>query len=256
MVTQQQAAQIKAAADKRQAAYAKALSEQTALIAAQSSNHTMQYLASKKITEYTKSVPQGVTKKITGRYAKDAKKGGSECIERVVEKVGSDRYKVTTRRTFVPWLSDMTQRDTDAILKLVVDGEKAGQYPGFREAKTGKYVEGSIAEDLNTYFEGTLHQAATAARTEAQMIRTDARMDTYVDVGVRYVKYTSAGDELVRPEHAMRDGKIYKIQDAPELGEYNCRCILTDADFLVEEKGAKVTGSQVEYLTAEQAGIV
>jgi len=256
MVSKTQQKQIEKAAEKRQGAYSKALSEQTALIAAQSSNHTMQYLASKKITEFTKSVPQGVTKKITSKYARDAKKGGSECIERVVEQVSADRYKVSTRRRFIPWLSDMTQRDTDEILRAVVEGEKVGQYPGFKEAKTGRYVEGSIAADLNSYFEGTAHQAATAARTEAQKIRTDARMDTYVDVGVKYVKYTSAGDELVRPEHAARDGKIYKIEDAPELGEYNCRCILTDADYRVEEKGAKVERSQVEYLTAEQLGIV
>ena len=112
-----------------------------------------------------------------------------------------------------------------------------------------------IAKDLKTFFEGTRHRAMTAARTEAAKIRNDARSEAMRKNGVRYVQYQTAGDDLVRPEHAMRDGKIYRHEDAPWMGEYNCRCVLSPADYLVEEENATVTESQAEYLTPEEARI-
>ena len=96
----------------------------------------------------------------------------------------------------------------------------------------------------------------TAARTEASKIRNDARSASFEESGVQYVEYVTAGDELVRPEHAARNGKIYEHKNSPMMGEINCRCLLTPADYKVNRKGAKVTESDAEYLTGEQAGMV
>jgi uncharacterized protein with gpF-like domain len=68
-------------------------------------------------------------------------------------------------------------------------------------------------------------------------------MASYRESGTKYVQYITAGDELVRPDHAARNGKIYKLKDAPYLGEYNCRCNLTAADFTVLAEGAPVEPS-------------
>ena len=153
------------------------------------------------------------------------------CIEPVIKPVAGGKVSVTTRQTFIPWLSDMTERDSTAILQFFADAEAAGIHPR------------NQADMIREYFIGTRHNADTAARTEAQKLRTDARMASYRESGTKYVQYITAGDELVRPDHAERNGKIYKIKDAPWLGEFNCRCILTAADFAVEEMGLVVERS-------------
>jgi len=75
-----------------------------------------------------------------------------------------------------------------------------------------------IARELRGYFDGTEHNAVTAARTEAQKLRTDARVATYLKTGVHYLEYIAVGDDVTRPEHLARDGKIYPIDKAPWLG--------------------------------------
>jgi len=57
---------------------------------------------------------------------------------------------------------------------------------------------------------------------------------------------------VTRPEHLARDGKIYPIDKAPWLGEPNCRCILIDADYRVEEEAAAVEESDSITLTPEE----
>ncbi len=192
--------------------------------------------------KYTIAVADGITDRIIAEYAEDLLAGGTKCIERVLEETPSGMFRATTRRKFVPWLDDMTEKETTDIVRLIGDAEQAGMHPR------------NIAERLGGYFEGTAHNAMTAARTEAAKIRNDARAETMVKNGVQYVQYQTANDELVRPEHAMRDGKIYRHEDAPWMGEYNCRCVLSPADYMVEEKGARVEESQAEYLTPDQAG--
>ena len=70
--------------------------------------------------------------------------------------------------------------------------------------------------------------------------------------GTKYVQYVSAGDDKVRPEHEMRNGKIYRIENAPFMGEYNCRCTLVPADYLVKN-GAEYNTSDAEYIPTEPA---
>jgi SPP1 gp7 family putative phage head morphogenesis protein len=210
----------------------------------------MSMVASKEVlaglakTGYTVASAEGITDKIIADYTRNILNGGTDCIERVLTLQPNGMYKATTRQTFVPWLADMSLRDTSNIITMIGDAEQAGVHPR------------QIAKELEAYFEGTKHNAMTAARTEASKIRNDARSASFEESGVKYVEYVTAGDELVRPEHAMRNGKIYRHDSSPLVGEFNCRCLLVPADYKVNRKGAIVTKSEAEYLTKEQVGMV
>ena len=186
--------------------------------------------------KYTIGEWEGINDRIIEEYSARLNEGGSMCVDRVLEDIGGGRVAVSTRRVFVPWLSDMREKETEDILTLIAEAEADGVHPR------------NIARQLKGYFEGTAHNALTAARTEAQKLRADARSEYFREAGVEYVQYIAAMDERTRPEHAARNGKIYRHSDAPWLGEYNCRCTLAPADYLVNRKGAKVADSQVEIL--------
>ncbi len=200
---------------------------------------TAAYLSESKRTKFTKAVADGITREIVKEYTKNVKKGGTMCVERVLTSTEDGKVRATTRQVFVPWLDDMAKEQQKELISLFGEAERLGIHP-HEQAKL-----------IDSYFEGTRHRAVVAARTEAQKLRSDARMQSYQKSGVKYVQYITAGDEKVRPEHAARDGKIYPINKAPWLGEYNCRCILTEADFAVEELGMKVTKSEAEIIPEE-----
>jgi SPP1 gp7 family putative phage head morphogenesis protein len=197
------------------------------------------YLSELRRTKFTKAVADGITREIVKEYTKHVKKGGTMCVERVLTPIGDGKVRATTRQVFVPWLDDMAKEQQKELINLFGEAERLGIHP--REQ----------AKLIESYFEGTRHRAVTAARTEAQKLRVDARMQSYRKSGVKYVQYITAGDERVRPEHAAREGKIYPINKAPWLGEYNCRCDLTEADFAVEELGMETTKSEAEIIPAE-----
>lgn len=180
-----------------------------------------------------------ITSDILRNYLKYLDKGGSMCVEPVFKEVAGG-YNVTTEHKFVPWLSDMSQKDTEEIMNIFAVGEKNGVHPHMQ------------AQMLKEYFEGTNHRMLTAARTESLKIRTDARVATYLKKGIKYVEYVTAHDERVRPDHEERDGKIYRIEDAPYLGEYNCRCILSDADYSVVMEGRPVEGRGEQFINKDQ----
>ena len=241
MVSKQQQTQIDKLMRLRQTAMATIYARAAREMAMVASQEVLSGLAQ---TGYTAASAQGITDKIVSDYTWNILNGGTDCIERVIALQSNGMYKTTTRQTFVPWLADMSVRDTSNIITLIGDAEKAGVHPR------------QIAKELEGYFEGTRHNAMTAARTEASKIRNDARSASFEESGVQYVEYVTAGDELVRPEHAMRNGKIYEHRSAPMLGEFQCRCLLVPADYKVNRKGAKVTESEAEYLTKDQAGMV
>ena len=186
--------------------------------------------------KYTIAEWEGINDRIIEEYSARLNEGGSMCVDRVLEELPGGKVAVSTRRVFVPWLSDMRKRESKEIITLIAEAEAAGVHPR------------NIAKQLEDKFAGTAHNALTAARTEAQKLRSDARSEYFREAGVEYVQYISADDDRTRPEHAARHGKIYRHRDAPWLGEYNCRCTLAPADYLVNRKGAKVEESQVEIL--------
>lgn len=197
-----------------------------------SNTRTFRNSAETKAAEIANKVLQG--------YLENINKGGTMCVEKVETRLPNGNISFTTKEVFKPWLDDMRERDTKAVIDLIGQAETAGVYPL------------DIAKQLQEYFQGTNHNAVTAARTEAQKIRSDARFTTFADQGIKYGEYVTVGDDRVRPEHAARDGKIYRLEDFPYLGEYDCRCTCVPADYQVEMKGAHVEPSGEIILTEEQ----
>jgi len=224
----------------RQEAIAAALIEEAETLVPVAVQSTLGELRRMVADKFTRQIVDGITKEQVAAYRAQVAKGGTDIIERVVKDLGDGRASVTTRRTFKPWLADMATRDQNEILRIISDGQRDGMHPH------------QIARELRGYFDGTEHNAVTAARTEAQKIRTDARVATYLKTGVRYLEYISALLETTRPEHAARHGKIYPIDKAPWLGEPNCLCTLIDADYRVEEEGAAVEETDTITLTSEE----
>ena len=240
MPTDEQRKAIEEVLADRQEAIAAALIEEAETLVPVAVQSTLGELRRRGADKFTRQIVAGITKEQVAAYRAQVAKGGTDIIERVVPALGDGRVSITTRRTFKPWLSDMATRDQNEILRIIGEGQRDGMHPH------------QIARELRGYFDGTEHNAATAARTEAQKLRTDARGATYLKTGVHYLEYIAVGDDVTRPEHLARDGKIYPIDKAPWLGEPNCRCILIDADYRVEEEGAAVEESDSITLTPEE----
>lgn len=240
MPTDEQRKLIEEVLADRQEAIAAALIEEAETLVPVAVDSTLGELRRRTADKFTRQIVAGITKEQVAAYRAQVAKGGTDIIERVVKDLGDGRVSITTRRTFKPWLSDMASRDQEEILRIIGEGQRGGMHPR------------QIARELRGYFDGTEHNAVTAARTEAQKIRTDARVATYLKTGVHYLEYIAVGDERTRPEHAARDGKIYPIDKAPWLGEPNCRCTLIDADYKVEEEAAAVEESDSITLTPEE----
>lgn len=184
--------------------------------------------------------PEEITKDIYNKYLENLNNGGTQCVERIVRQNPDGTYTCTTAQMFVPWLDDFNNDVANSIIDLFGQSETAGRYPL------------DVAKGLKGIFENTRHRAVTAARTEAQKIRSDARFQTFTDQGVKYVEYIAVDDDRTRPEHQARNGKIYPIDRAPYLGEYNCRCTVSPADYKVRTQNAKVEDSDAIILTADQ----
>ena len=240
MPTDEQQKLIEEVLADRQEAIAAALIEEAETLVPVAVQSTLGELRRRTADKFTRQIVAGITKEQVAAYRAQVAKGGTDIIERVVTALGDGRVSITTRRTFKPWLSDMASRDQEEILRIIGEGQRDGMHPY------------QIARELRGYFDGTAHNAVTAARTEAQKIRTDARVATYRETGVRHLEYIAVGDDKTRPEHAARDGKIYPIEKAPWLGEPNCRCTLVDADYKVEEEAAAVEESDSITLTPEE----
>jgi len=147
----------------------------------------------------------------------------------VVTALGDGRVSITTRRTFKPWLSDMATRDQEGILRIISDGQRDGMHPH------------QIARELRGYFDGTEHNAVTAARTEAQK-PPDRRpgCDLPERPASTISRYIAVGDDVTRPEHLARDGNRSTRSIRPRgSGNRTCRCILIDADYRVEEEARR-----------------
>ncbi len=240
MPTDEQRKAIEEVLADRQEAIAAALIEEAETLVPVAVDSTLGELRRRTADKFTRQIVAGITEEQVAAYRAQVAKGGTDIVERIVKDHGDGRASVTTRRTFKPWLADMATRDQEEILRIIGEGQRGGMHPR------------QIARELRGYFDGTEHNAVTAARTEAQKLRTDARVATYLKTGVHYLEYIAVDDGKARPDHLARDGKIYPIDKAPWLGEPNCRCTLIDADYRVEEGGAGVEESDSITLTPEE----
>ena len=209
--------------------------ESTKLI--QESNNAIAKATKEPVKIVSKTTETNVAKSIADTYKSGMiSKKGSVCVEKVVEELKDGRIKTYTRKRFIPWLQDMNDARVKDVSKIINEGIKSGKNPRI------------IAKDLESIFKGTSHNPSLVARTEAEKIRAETMNKSYTENGVKYVLYRTAQDDRVRISHQSRDGLIFEINKAPDLSEPNCRCVLVPADYMVENKGAKVEESQVLIL--------
>ena len=87
----------------------------------------------------------------------------------------------------VPWLRDLAKEERSEIARIIDEGIKAGKPLGVREYKKGGYPKGSVAAELQDYFNARRSHASTVARTEVARIQNQATLETFHDHGVEKV---------------------------------------------------------------------
>jgi SPP1 gp7 family putative phage head morphogenesis protein len=125
-------------------------------------------------------------------------------------------------------LGKNTYLDTHkAALQELAEGLKKGEsYAQLTDRLAAKFTE--FGKGIPATVQKVVHEAAS-----------EARWETMKELGVKKGVYTTAQDELVRPEHAALEGLVMTRDEAmPYLSDYGCRCTivpLTAYDELVAE---------------------
>ena len=92
---------------------------------------------------------------------------------------------------------------------------------------TGQRWE-TVAESIEQRFEITERRAALIARDQVGKFYGSVQKARQESMGVTSYVWRTSLDERVRPEHAAREGKVFRWDDPPEDGPpgmaINCRC--------------------------------
>lgn len=184
---------------------------------------------------------KGVTKNreaiaaVTASYVNQYKNGGSYCpdpnnLGKAIKVNWIDERYATAKDDIVKYLEayNGSQSPTELTNKL-------------NEVFRNDEFTGNATKDLASIFKQDI-DAKRIIRTETEKIRTAAKMTNMRANNVKYVRYVAVMDDRVRPEHAALDGQIFPIDEAPVLGEPNCRCTYvpateTEYDEQKREKG-------------------
>jgi SPP1 gp7 family putative phage head morphogenesis protein len=138
--------------------------------------------------------------------------------------------------------------DKKEISRIIREGLKAGKPTGYKQEKNGHYPKGSIAYELDKYFNARKSHASLVARTEIARIEGVAMKNRYKKVGYNFAEWNTMNDDDVRPEHMERqEHGIYPIDEIPDIGEPNCRCVIIP----VTDEKAKAAGFEVEDISEE-----
>jgi SPP1 gp7 family putative phage head morphogenesis protein len=125
----------------------------------------------------------------------------------------------------VPWLKDSTQAQRDDISQIIEDGIREGKYPGVKEKVGGGYPEGTVAHDLEQYFEGQRSKASMVARTEMGRIVNDGKLDRFQGEGEEYVEvYDNEGPHSC-DACGTANGQVWSIEDARNNAKEHPNCV-------------------------------
>lgn len=122
------------------------------------------------------------------------------------------------------WFRDSTAQAKEDVLKIIEDGIAAGKPLGVKERKKGGYTRGTVAADLNPYFQSMRSHASMVARTEVGRIQNIGTCLTYQQHDIQEV--TVLDDE--GPNSCVPcgevNGKVWPIEYAMahELEHPNC----------------------------------
>lgn len=160
---------------------------------------------------------------VTASYVNQYKNGGSYCPD--PDNLG--------KAIKVNWIDERYAAAKDDIIKYL-EAYNGSQSPTELTNKLNEVFKdrneftGDATKDLSSIFKHDI-DAKRIIRTETEKIRTAAKMTNMRANNVKYVRYVAVMDDRVRPEHAALDGQIFPIDEAPVLGEPNCRCTYVPA---------------------------
>jgi SPP1 gp7 family putative phage head morphogenesis protein len=134
----------------------------------------------------------------------------------------------------VPWLQRMSEEQRAEVYRIIEEGIKTGKYPGVKERREGGYDEGTIAADLEQYFDQRRSHASTVARTEVSRIKNTAQLNRWSRYGVKTVRVVD--DEGPNSCQACYEanGQVWPLQEALNRLKEHPNCVRT---FVVEDEG-------------------
>lgn len=144
------------------------------------------------------------------------------------------------KAVFKPWLADSSEETRSRIVDIIEKGLEDGKYPGVKERKKGGYTEGTIAADLEDYFDERRSHASTVARTEAKRIQNRGMLDRYAERG--YAEVTVLDDEGPNSCDACEaaNGQVWTVEEAAERMLEHPNCVRDFAP-IVEDFPLKVS---------------
>lgn len=132
---------------------------------------------------------------------------------------------------FEPWITQEIKGFTTANVKLIssIPDQYFDKVEGIvlRGAQSGKLSK-DIASDIIEQFGVTERRAALIARDQVSKFNGNLNQLRQQNIGVTKYRWSTSGDERVRPEHEELDGEIFEWSDPPEVGhpgqDFQCRC--------------------------------
>jgi len=131
-----------------------------------------------------------------------------------------------------PWLQAEMQsfaHTNVALIKSIRDKAvtdiEGVTYQGVR---TGRRAE-DIAVDIKNKYGVTRNRAKLIARDQVGKFNGQLTRLRQLDAGVRAFRWSTSGDERVRPAHEVLEGRVFSWNDPPSIGfpgePIQCRCI-------------------------------
>lgn len=156
-------------------------------------------------------------------YSEAADAYAKEYGRRLVEDGGSEVFdKDAGKYAFKPWFANSNEEARKRVAEIIEQGIKEGKPAGRKERVKGGYTDGTIAKDLEEYFDERRSHASTVARTEKANITNASRLEQLQRRGVREVDVYDGTDD--DDECRAANGSRWPIEYALEhrLQHPNC----------------------------------
>jgi SPP1 gp7 family putative phage head morphogenesis protein len=126
---------------------------------------------------------------------------------------------------FVPWLKDSNESERQSIYDIIQRGIDEGRPTGYNERKKGGYPDGTIAHDLEQYFNQRRSHASTVAITEVGRIQNQSTLDSFRDHGVGRVKILDGGGPNSCARCDELNGQVVTVEWASENELEHPHCV-------------------------------
>lgn len=126
---------------------------------------------------------------------------------------------------FVPWLKDSGKTERQSIYDIIQKGIDEGKPTGYNERKKGGYPDGTIAHDLEQYFNERRSHASTVAITEVGRIKNQSTLNAYKDHGVGKVKILDGGGPTSCEKCDQLNGQVVTVEWAMENELEHPHCV-------------------------------